>query len=130
DIIDLATLTGACMVALGKLTAAAFVREDDMAKGLAEAWADSGESFWRMPLERALRDQLDSDVADIKNLGERWGGAITAALFLEAFVDDGVRFAHLDIAGPVFAAKAGGYVAKGATGFGVRTLVSYVESLS
>jgi len=130
DIIDLATLTGACMVALGKLTAAAFVREDDMAEGLAEAWADSGESFWRMPLERALREQLDSDVADIKNLGERWGGAITAALFLEAFVDDGVRFAHLDIAGPVFAAKAGGYVAKGGTGFGVRTLVSYVESLS
>lgn len=129
DIIDLATLTGACMVALGKLTAAAFVREEDMAEELAAAWKASGESFWRMPLERALREQLDSKVADIKNLGERWGGAITAALFLEAFVDEGVRFAHLDVAGPVFAAKTVGHVNEGGTGFGVRTLVAYVEGL-
>lgn len=130
DIIDLATLTGACMVALGKLSAAAFVREQDMADDLQAAWQNSGESFWRMPFDKALRDQLDSDVADLKNLGERWGGAITAALFLEAFVDEGVRYAHLDIAGPVFSAKAAGYVAKGGTGFGVRTLVSYIDAIS
>ncbi len=130
DIIDLATLTGACMVALGKLTAAAFVREEDMAKDLAKAYDDSGESFWRMPFNRDLKSQLDSSVADLKNLGERWGGAITAALFLEAFVDEGPRYAHLDIAGPVFADKTSGYTIKGGTGFGVRTLVNYIETVS
>ncbi|MCA9552289.1 MAG: leucyl aminopeptidase [Myxococcales bacterium] len=130
DIVDLATLTGACMVALGKLTAGAFVREEDLAEDLAAAWKESGEAFWRMPLDGALRDQLDSDVADIKNLGERWGGAITAALFLQAFVDEGVRWAHLDVAGPVFSGKAAGHTPKGATGFGVRTLAALVERLA
>lgn len=130
EIVNLATLTGACMVALGKLTAAAFVREDDFAEDLAASWADSGEAFWRMPLDAKLRPQLDSDIADIKNLGERWGGAITAGLFLQAFVDEGPRWAHLDIAGPVFAGKAAGHVQKGGTGFGVRTLVALVERLA
>ena len=130
DLVDLATLTGACMVALGKVTAGAFAREDDLAEDLALAWKESGEAFWRLPLDPALADQLDSDVADLKNLGDRFGGAITAALFLQAFVDDGVRWAHLDVAGPVFAAKAAGHTPKGATGFGVRTLAALVERIA
>lgn len=130
DIIDLATLTGACMVALGRLTAAAFTDHEEMAGDLAAAWQDSGESFWRMPLNSELQEQLKSELADIKNVGERWGGAITAALFLKAFVDEGVRWAHMDIAGPVSAAKESGYSPKGGTGFAVRTLLAYIERVS
>jgi leucyl aminopeptidase len=127
DLIDVATLTGACMVALGSTMAGAWISDEAMAGELAAAWGRSGERFWRMPLDAEQREQLDSDVADLKNLGERWGGAITAALFLGAFVDGGVdRWAHLDIAGPVMASKDGPYTAKGGTGFGVRTLVEYV----
>lgn len=94
---------------------------------LEAAWRRSGERFWRMPLEAELRELLDSEIADIKNIGERWGGAITAALFLQEFVQDDVpRWAHLDIAGPVLSNKDKGYVFKGGTGFAVRTLVEYV----
>ena len=127
DVIDVATLTGACVVALGKLTAGAWIADDAMAEDLEAAWREAGEKFWRMPLEQDLREQLDSDLADIKNLGERWGGAITAALFLQAFVGDVARWAHLDVAGPVLSAKAREHTPKGATGFAVRTLVHYVE---
>ncbi len=130
DLIDLATLTGACMVALGRLTAAAFTDHEDMASDLQAAWVTSGESFWRMPLNPELQEQLKSDIADIKNIGERWGGAITAALFLKAFVEEGTRWAHLDIAGPVSAAKDQGHIQKGGTGFGVRTLLAYIERVS
>ena len=130
DIIDLATLTGACMVALGRLTGGAFTDHEEMASDLAASWEQSGESFWRMPLNPELQEQLKSDTADIKNIGERWGGAITAALFLKAFIDEGTRWAHLDIAGPVSSAKEHGYVLKGGTGFGVRTLLSYIERVS
>ena len=127
DLIDLATLTGACMVALGPDRAGAFVSNDEMARDLEQAWTRSGEKFWRLPLDRDLREMLDSDIADIKNLGERWGGAVTAALFLQEFVDDQVaRWAHLDIAGPVMASKDKGFVPKGGTGFAVRTLVEYI----
>ena len=127
QIIDLATLTGACMVALGPLTAAAFVRNEDLYGQLSEAWSATGEMFWRMPLQRELREQLDSDIADIKNIGDRLGGAITAALFLSEFVDAGVPWAHLDVAGPVFGSKESGHVPKGGTGFGVRTLVEHAH---
>lgn len=130
QIIDLATLTGACMVALGPLTAGAFVRDEAMHERLSAAWSASGENFWRLPLQRELRDQLDSDIADIKNIGERWGGAITAALFLSEFVDASIPWAHLDVAGPVFSSKAAGYVPKGGTGFGVRTLLEYVHQVA
>ena len=127
ELIDLATLTGACVVALGRLTAGAFINDDQMASDLEAAWRRSGERFWRMPLEAELRELLDSEIADIKNIGERWGGAITAALFLQEFVQDDVpRWAHLDIAGPVLSNKDKGYVFKGGTGFAVRTLVEYV----
>lgn len=127
DVLDIATLTGACMVALGRLTAGYFVDDEEMSRDLSRAIERSAERFWRLPLEGELRELLKSDIADIKNIGERWGGAITAALFLKEFVDGQVqRWAHLDIAGPVLAVKEGGYTAKGATGFGVRTLVEYV----
>lgn len=129
EIIDLATLTGACMIALGRSTAGAFINDEDLAKELSAAWESSGESFWRLPLLGELREQLVSDVADLKNIGDRYGGAITGALFLKEFVEPGVRWAHLDIAGPVASAKEGGYLAKGGTGFGVRTLVELVDRL-
>ncbi|MBI2376715.1 MAG: leucyl aminopeptidase [Deltaproteobacteria bacterium] len=125
ELVDVATLTGACVVALGRVTAGAFTNDEALATELVAAWKASGEAFWRMPLDLELREQLKSDVADLKNLGERFGGAITAALFLREFVDgpDAPRWAHLDIAGPVVAREEAGYVQKGATGFGVRTLV-------
>jgi leucyl aminopeptidase len=126
EIVDLATLTGACMVALGRVVAGAFFNDEDLARRFGAAWEASGELFWRMPLQPELRDQLDSDVADLKNLGDRYGGAITAALFLKEFVEPGIRWAHLDIAGPVLATKDAGHQVKGGTGFGVRTLVEYL----
>ncbi|MBI4821112.1 MAG: leucyl aminopeptidase [Deltaproteobacteria bacterium] len=127
DLIDVATLTGACVVALGRHTAGAFTNDESMAQELATAWSASGEAFWRMPLDVDLREQLKSDVADLKNLGDRFGGAITAALFLREFVEGPIapRWAHLDIAGPVVAREDSGYSPKGATGFGVRTLVAF-----
>lgn len=127
EIVNLATLTGACIVALGPHTAGAFVRDEGLFGKLEQAWKTSGESFWRMPMQPELREMLESDIADVKNIGERWGGAITAALFLSEFVDPEVPWAHLDVAGPVFAAKARGHIPKGGTGFGVKTLVAYVH---
>lgn len=126
EMVDVATLTGACVVALGRVIGGAFMNDEDMAAVMRAAWERSGELFWRMPLEGALRELLKSDVADIKNLGERYGGAITAALFLKEFVDGDRKWAHLDIAGPVLSNKEHGYTPKGGTGFGVRTLVEYI----
>ncbi|MEM1022250.1 MAG: leucyl aminopeptidase [Myxococcota bacterium] len=128
-LVDLATLTGACMVALGRQRSAAYYREGPMQALFEKAWAKSGELFWRLPLARELKDQLKSDVADIKNIGDRWGGSITAALFLEEFIDSELPWAHLDIAGPVFAAAENGHIPKGGTGFGVRTLVAMCDQL-
>lgn len=127
EIVNLATLTGACMIALGPLTGGAFIRDEDLHGRLSKAWAQSGEKFWRMPLQTELREQLESDIADIKNIGERWGGSITAGLFLSEFVDDSVPWGHLDVAGPVFSAKPRGYIPKGGTGYAVRTLVEYIH---
>lgn len=129
-IIDLATLTGACMVALGPETAAAFTAHEPLASALAQAWGQTGERFWRMPLVPEIKAQLKSEVADLKNIGKRWGGAISAALFLQHFVDADTPWAHLDIAGPVTAEKTGGYIVEGGTGFAVRTLVRYVQDLA
>lgn len=126
EIIDLATLTGACMVALGRTIAGAFVSDEGLYGELAQAWERSGEKFWRLPLDPELRELLDSDIADIKNVADRYGGAITAALFLRDFVERSVKWAHLDIAGPVLSVKDVGYLPKGGTGFGVRTLVEFV----
>jgi leucyl aminopeptidase len=127
-IIDAATLTGACVVALGKTTSAFFSTSDDWANRFGAAAEQAGESFWRMPLLADLRDQLKSDVADLKHTGERWGGAITAALFLKEFVGD-IDWIHCDIAGPALSERAKGVVSKGGTGHPVLTFLRLVEAL-
>jgi leucyl aminopeptidase len=125
-IVDVATLTGACMVALGMTTAGLFGPDGPVVDGLLSAAHASGEEVWRLPLVDSLKEQIKSDRADLKNTGERWGGAITAAHFLHAFAKD-APWAHLDIAGPSHSPKERGYVPKGGTGFGIRTLVEFVR---
>ena len=120
-IVDLATLTGACMVALGPFYTALFSDDDGLAAEIAAAADRSDENIWRMPLDPKLRESLKSKRADIKNLGGRWGGAITAAQFLQAFKGD-TPWAHLDIAGPALADKDDASIRAGGTGFGVLTL--------
>lgn len=125
EIVDLATLTGAICVALGNETAGLFTNNDAMGDAILSASEKAGEPMWRMPLDQRLRKQLKSPIADMKNVGKRWGGAITAALFLEEFVGD-CTWTHLDIAGAAFAEKTGDHRLKGGTGFGVATLLTYV----
>jgi len=125
EIIDLATLTGACMVALGTYTAGVMTNSQKLADRLKKAAEAAGEKIWQLPMDDELRSEIKSDVADIKNVGSRWGGAITAAMFLEHFVGD-TPWAHLDIAGPAFSEKESNWNSKGGTGFGVRTIVSYI----
>ncbi|KAK6944353.1 Peptidase M17, leucyl aminopeptidase, C-terminal [Dillenia turbinata] len=120
-IIDLATLTGACIVALGPSIGGVFTPSDDLAKEVFSAAEVSGEKFWRMPLEDSYWEGMKSGVADMVNTGGRQGGAITAALFLKQFVDEKVQWLHMDIAGPVWNEKK-----RNATGFGVSTLVEWV----
>jgi leucyl aminopeptidase len=126
-LIDLATLTGACMVALGPTTAGVFSDDDDLAADIRTIGKRVGEDFWRLPLNDALLEQLKSNVADMKNTGLRYGGAITAALFLKQFVDGRATWAHLDIAGPADTDRDTDYTAKGGVGFGVRTLVGLID---
>lgn len=126
EIVDLATLTGACVVALGVNTAAVMGNSPEVVKKILRSAAVAGESVWELPLSDDLRKDIESDVADIKNVGGRAGGAITAALFLEHFVSE-TPWAHLDIAGPAFADKGNDWQPKGATGFGVRTLLGYLS---
>ncbi len=127
-IVDIATLTGACKVALGPLVAGMIAADDDAADLVATAAEAAGEKVWRLPLEEEYRTLIESDVADMKNTAGRWGGAITAALILSEFVDD-VPWVHLDVAGPARADKTEHYVAEGGSGFGVRTLVSVAQAL-
>ncbi len=126
-IIDAATLTGACVVALGKLYSAFYTADEKLARQFGSAAKDAGESFWRMPLLTELREQLDSDVADLKHTGERWGGSITAALFLREFVGE-VPWIHCDVAAPVLYDRARGMYPKGGTGHPVLTFLSFVEA--
>lgn len=128
-LIDHATLTGACMVALGAFTAGLFANDEDLAKKYAAAAAESGESYWRLPLTDELRETLKSDIADLKHMGDAHGGAITAALFLREFVGK-TKWAHLDIAGPTFADRARSIYPKGGTGFGVLTALNFLEQLA
>jgi leucyl aminopeptidase len=123
-IIDLATLTGACVVALGEHTAGLFCNDDQLAASLLEASRDVGEDMWRMPLVRKLEKGIDTPTADMKNVGPRWGGAITAALFLQRFVTVD-RWAHIDIAGPAWAEGDTTLSTTGGTGYGVATLVQF-----
>ncbi|WP_301098067.1 M17 family metallopeptidase, partial [uncultured Desulfovibrio sp.] len=122
-IVDIATLTGACAVALGTGLAGLFCDDDGLAERLAAAGATGGEHFWRLPLWRPYADQLKSEVADIRHTAGREGGAITAALFLRHFVREGELWAHLDIAGVDWNAKATPLCPEGASGFGARTLL-------
>ncbi|HEU4382529.1 MAG TPA: leucyl aminopeptidase [Anaeromyxobacteraceae bacterium] len=125
--VDLATLTGSCVVALGHTTAGAFGPDGKAMDAVLAAARAAGEDVWRMPLTESLRDQLKSEVADMRNTGERWGGAISAAWFLKEFVGD-TPWVHLDIAGPASTSKERGYLAKGATAAGLRTLVELVRA--
>jgi leucyl aminopeptidase len=128
-IVDAATLTGACLVALGKSCSAYYATDEQYAKKFHAAAAEAGEQFWRMPLLQDLTEQLQSDVADLKHTGERWGGSITAALFLKEFVG-GAPWIHCDIAGPVTADRAQGFYPKGATGHPILTFLSFVENFA
>ena len=125
-VVDLATLTGACVIALGHDIAGLWSPSDALAGALAAAASQGGEQVWRMPLQASYREGLKSGVADMKNTGPRPGGSITGALFLKEFVGPGLAWAHLDIAGTVWSDKARGLDPAGATGFGVRTLVNWV----
>ena len=126
-IVDAATLTGACMIALGDELWGVMGNDREVVRQLLDAGEESGEPGWELPLWTSYRKQIDSSIADVKNIGERYGGAITAALFLNEFVGD-VPWAHMDIAGTAFSEKPGDYWPRGATGNPVRTVVRFVES--
>ena len=126
-LIDLATLTGACVVALGTLYSGIFSNDQDLADKVLTAAKRTGERMWQMPMPEEYKEQLKSEIADIKNIGDKYGGAITAALFLAEFADN-TPWVHIDIAGPANSDKESGYTMKGATGIGVRTLVEIASS--
>ncbi len=126
-IVDLATLTGACIVALGMTTVGAFGPDGPAMDAVLAAARAAGEDTWRLPLTDSVKEELKSDVADLKNAGTRMGGSISAAWFLKEFVGD-APWVHLDIAGPSSTTKERGHVAKGGTGVGVRTLVELVRA--
>ncbi len=125
-LIDIATLTGACTVALGEEVAGLFTRDERVRQNLLEASKMTGERIWELPLWDCYRDMIKSDIADLKNTGGRHGGASAAAVFLGEF-KGAAPWAHLDIAGPGFSTKDGPYRPKGATGFGVRLLVHFLS---
>ena len=129
-IVDLATLTGACVVALGTKVAGLMGNNDGWIDAVEAAGERAGERVWHLPLPADYRKQLDSPVADLKNIGNRWGGTLTAALFLQEFVAEGIPWAHLDIAGPAWTDSVDGEAAKGGTGFGVRLLVDLIRNFS
>ena len=124
--IDLATLTGAMVVTFGHEYAGIFSNDDKLAANLVKAADESGDKLWRQPLADAYDRLIDSSIADMKNVGPREAGSITAAQFLKRFVDDGVAWAHLDIAGMAWSDKASSTYDKGATGYGVRLLDQYI----
>ncbi len=125
-IVDLATLTGAILVALGHEWGGLFSPDDELASQLLAAAEASGDKLWRMPLAEPFDRMIDSAIADMKNVGPREGGSITAAHFIQRFVDEGVQWAHLDIAGMAWSDKATSTYDKGATGFGVRLIDQFV----
>jgi leucyl aminopeptidase len=121
SIIELSTLTGSCMVALGTEICGIWTANDELAEQLADISRCTGEQSWRMPLPESYNEQLESKIADIKNIGTRFGGSITAALFLRHFVDSKKPFAHIDVAGPVWDHEKGC-----ATGFGAKLVTEWV----
>lgn len=129
-IIDLATLTGSIVRALGTSIAGLFSNDDALAAMVAESGQKNGEKYWRMPMDAEYRDRLDDPVADMRNIGGADAGSITAALFLQEFVPENTPWAHLDIAATAFVTKSWKYFRDGATGFGVSTLVECARRLS
>ena len=128
-IIDLATLTGACVIALGDEIAGLWTEDDELANQLQEAGRCSGEGIWRMPMQNSYKAGLKSKIADLQNTGPRAGGSITAALFLKEFVDKNIKWAHIDIAGTCWTEKNRGLNPVGATGYGVRLLIQWLLNL-
>jgi leucyl aminopeptidase len=126
-LIDAATLTGACVVALGTANAGSFSNDDDTYAKFDAALSTSGEKFWRLPLGEEYAEQIKSDIGDIKNTGGRYGGAITAAEFLKVFVDE-TPWIHLDIAGVAWVEDSRPYIAKGPSGVAVRSILEWVRS--
>jgi leucyl aminopeptidase len=130
-IIDVATLTGAQVVALGTRTSAVMTNDDELCNQFLSATSISGEMFWPMPLPVELRASLDSPIADIANIGDRMGGMLVAGLFLKEFVDPNLPWLHLDIAGPAFnTGSAHGYTPVGGTGIAIRSLICLAELAS
>jgi leucyl aminopeptidase len=127
-IIDIATLTGACAVALGEFVAGLFTKNQELSKRLFRLGLKTHERVWALPMWDEYHTLNKSDVADVKNVGGKWGGAITAAKFLENFVDNKTSWVHLDIAGPALANNYNNYTKKYMTGFGVRLLFEYLRS--
>ena len=125
--VDLATLTGAMIISLGHEYGGMFSNDDGLAGQLADAGMATGDRLWRLPLGEAYDKIMDSQIADMKNSASREGGSITAACFLQRFVEPGVKWAHLDIAGMVWAEKPGHLYDKGATGYGVALLDRFVS---
>lgn len=128
-IIDLATLTGACVVALGEFVAGLFTKDDKLSEQLIDSSAVTEEKLWRMPMWDAYHRLNKSELADVKNYGGKWGGAVSAAKFLENFVDKKIPWAHLDIAGPAMPNDSTEYTKKYMTGFGVRLLFDFLSRL-
>jgi len=128
-IIDLATLTGAILISLGHEWAGLFSNNDELASQLQHVGEESGDRLWRMPLAEPFDRLIDSPIADMKNVGPREGGSITAAQFIQRFIDKGVRWAHIDMAGKAWSEKPNTTYDKGATGFGVRLLDEYVSDV-
>ncbi len=128
-VIDLATLTGACLVALGVHYAALYTHDEDLSHRLVISGKESGEKVWPMPLDEVYNEELKSSLADLKNIGGPYGGSITAAKFLENFISAKLPWAHLDIASTMEHTHNRGYFKKGGSGFGVRLLVRFLENL-
>jgi leucyl aminopeptidase len=126
-LIDAATLTGACVVALGMINAGAFSNDDAVFAKFNEALTLSGEKFWRLPLGEEYAELIKSDIGDIKNTGGRWGGASTAAEFLKVFAEE-TPWIHLDIAGLAWVEDSKPYIAKGPSGIAVRSILEWVRS--
>jgi leucyl aminopeptidase len=125
-VLDFATLTGACMVALGPYIAGLMSNDEALSAEVLAAAQRAGEDLWRLPLPGRLLEQLKSEIADLKNTGERWGGALTAGLFLKEFVGD-VPWVHVDIAGPASTTKVEGHQSKGGTGFAVASILEFLR---
>ena len=128
-LVDAATLTGAVVVALGYANAGVFANDDDMYTRFHSANAKAGEKMWRMPLDDEYKEQIRSSIADIMNTGGRWGGAITAAMFLKEFAED-TPWIHLDIAGTAWTEDQKPWIAKGPSGIALRSLVEFVKSFA